>query len=99
MIPTPVFMLIDAILQLYQFAVFIMVIMSWLLSFNVINRHNQFVDAIWRALVAVTEPLLAPIRRVMPNLGGLDLSPVVLLLGVYFAREMNRWLMLRIGLN
>ncbi|MEO1015189.1 MAG: YggT family protein [Pseudomonadota bacterium] len=90
-------MLIDAILNLYQLAVFVMVIMSWLLSFNVINRHNQFVDAVWRTLMAVTEPLLAPIRRMMPNLGGLDLSPIVLLLGVYFARSMNRWLMVKIG--
>lgn len=99
MIPTPVFMLIDAILQLYQLVVFVMVIMSWLLSFGVINRHNQFVDAVWRTIMAVTEPVLAPIRRILPDMGGIDLSPVVLLLGVYFAREMNRWLMVRVGLS
>lgn len=97
MIPTPVFSLIDAILGLYTLAIFVMVIMSWLLSFNVINRHNQFVDAVWRSLLAVTEPLLAPIRRTLPSLGGLDLSPIVLLLGVFFLREMNAWLALRIG--
>ena len=98
MIPMPVFSLIDAILQLYTFVVFAMVIMSWLVGFNVINRHNQFVDMIWRTLVALTEPVLGPIRRIMPNLGGLDLSPVVLLFGVFFLREMNRWLSVRIGM-
>ncbi|MEM9617812.1 MAG: YggT family protein [Pseudomonadota bacterium] len=97
MIPTPVFSLIDAILQLYVFIVFAMVIMSWLISFNVINRHNQFVDMIWRTLVALTEPVLRPIRNMMPNLGGIDLSPLILLLAIFFLREMNVWLAARIG--
>lgn len=97
MIPTPVFSLIDAILQLYVFIVFAMVIMSWLISFNVINRHNQFVDMIWRTLVALTEPVLRPIRNIMPNLGGIDLSPLILLLAIFFLREMNVWLAARIG--
>ncbi len=97
MIPTPVFSLIDAILQLYVFIVFAMVIMSWLISFNVINRHNQFVDMIWRTLVALTEPVLRPIRNMMPNLGGIDLSPLILLLAIFFLREMNVWVAARIG--
>lgn len=97
MIPMPVFSLIDAILRLYILVVFLMVIFSWLIGFNVINRHNQFVDAVWRTLVALTEPVLRPIRNVLPNMGGIDLSPLVLLLGVYFLREMNRWLALKIG--
>lgn len=95
MIPMPFFQLIDAILQIYVFVVFAMVIMSWLLAFNVVNRHNQFVDMIWRTLVALTEPVLGPIRRTMPSLGGLDLSPIILLLGVFFLREMNAWLAAR----
>ncbi|NNE40916.1 MAG: YggT family protein [Marinicaulis sp.] len=99
MIPIPVFSLIDAILQLYVIVVFVMVVMSWLISFNVINRHNQVVDAIWRTVMALTEPVLRPIRNMMPNLGGLDISPVVLLLGIFFLREMNRWLALKIGMN
>ncbi len=97
MIPMPFFSLIDAILQLYTFIVFIMVIFSWLLSFNVINRHNQFVDMVWRTIGALTEPVLRPIRKMMPSLGGIDISPIVLLLGVFFLREMNRWLAVRIG--
>jgi len=97
MIPMPFFTLIDAILSIYSLIVFIMVIMSWLISFNVINRHNQFVDMIWRTVIALTEPLLGPIRRAMPNLGGIDLSPIVLLLGVFFLREMNKWIALRVA--
>lgn len=97
MIPMPFFSLIDAVLQLYTLVVFLMVIMSWLLAFNVVNRHNQFVDLIWRTLTALTEPLLGPIRRMMPSLGGLDLSPIILLLGVFFLREMNQWLALRLA--
>ena len=97
MIPMPFFSLIDAVLQLYVFVVFAMVIMSWLLAFNVINRHNQFVDIVWRTLGAVTEPVLRPIRKMMPNMGGIDLSPLILLLLVFFLREMNRWIAVRIG--
>ena len=99
MIPMPVFQLIDAILGIYQFVIIAMVIMSWLIGFNVINRHNQIVDMIWRTLVALTEPLLAPIRRVMPNMGGLDLSPLVLLLAVFFLDRMNWWVAARIGVR
>lgn len=99
MIPMPVFTLIDAILQLYIFVIFIMVIMSWLLTFNVINRHNQFVDAVWRTLMGLTEPVLRPIRNIMPNLGGIDVSPLILLLGIFFLREMNLWIAARIAIS
>lgn len=99
MIPYPVFQLIDAVLGLYQLVVIIMVIMSWLIGFNVINRHNQFVDLIWRTVVALTEPVLGPIRRVMPSLGGLDLSPLILLFGIFFLQNMNWWIAARIGIR
>ncbi len=99
MIPMPFFSLIDAILSIYSLVVFIMVIMSWLISFNVINRHNQFVDMVWRTVIALTEPALGPIRRAMPNLGGIDLSPIVLLLGVFFLRQMNWWIAARVGMS
>lgn len=99
MIPMPVFSLIDAILGVYSLIVFIAVILSWLISFNVINARNQFVDMIWRTVVALTEPALKPIRRYMPSLGGIDISPLVLLLGIYFLREMNWWVAKRIALS
>lgn len=74
--------LFNAIINLYTFVIIAAVILSWLISFNVINRHNQLVDAIWRTCQALTEPLLRPIRNMMPNLGGIDISPIVLLLGL-----------------
>lgn len=99
MIPMPVFTLIDAILQLYIFIVFAMVIMSWLIGFNVINRHNRFVDAVWRTLMALTEPVLRPIRQMLPSMGGIDISPLILLLGIFFLREMNLWVAARIAIQ
>ena len=99
MIPMPVFSLINAILQIYTLVIFVTVIMSWLLTFNVINRHNQFVDAVWRTLTGLTEPLLRPIRNMLPSLGGIDISPLVLLLGVFFLREMNLWIAARIAIR
>ncbi|WP_411817395.1 YggT family protein [Hyphococcus sp. DH-69] len=98
MIPLPFFSLIDAVLSLYSVVVFIMVVMSWLLSFNVINRHNQVVDAIWRTVLALTEPVMRPIRNTLPSFGGIDISPIVLLLGIFFLREMNQWIAQRIAI-
>lgn len=99
MIPMPIFTLIDAVLQLYIFIVFAMVIMSWLIGFNVINRHNRFVDMVWRTLIALTEPVLRPIRRILPSMGGLDLSPLILLLAIFFLREMNWWIAARVAIR
>ncbi len=74
-----------------------MVVMSWLIGFNVINRHNQVVDMIWRTLLALTEPVLRPIRNMLPAMGGLDLSPLILLLAIFFLQGMNFWLRAKIG--
>lgn len=75
------------VIGLYQMVIIIAVIFSWLIGFNVINPHNNFVRALWNGLNAVTEPLLGPIRRALPNLGGLDISPVILLLGCMLAQN------------
>jgi YggT family protein len=83
----PLLLFIDYLLSLYTWVVIASVIFSWLIAFNVINPYNQFVRSVWQALGAVTEPLLRPIRRYMPDLGGLDLSPVILLLGIFFIRS------------
>lgn len=72
----------NAAIQLYIIIVFISVIMSWLIGFNVINRHNRFVDAVWRTCTSLTEPALRPIRNILPNMGGIDISPIVLLIGL-----------------
>lgn len=97
MIPKPVFWLIDAVLNFYSWVVIVGVILSWLISFNVVNRRNQFVDMAWRFTEAMIEPVARPIRNRLPNLGGFDLSPVVILFAVMFLRWMNGWVALKIG--
>lgn len=68
------------VINLYTWVVIASVVVSWLLAFNVINYSNPFVRSLWQALSAVTEPLLGPIRRRMPSTGGLDFSPIILLI-------------------
>ena len=68
---------ISLILSLVWWVFLVMIIMSWLISFNVINTRNQFVAGVWRALGQVTEPVLRPIRRILPPMGGLDLTPII----------------------
>lgn len=75
------------ILNLLTIVVFVHVILSWLVAFNVVNSHNQFVNIVGRTVAAIVEPLLAPIRRILPPLGGMDLSPIVLLLLIMFLRN------------
>ncbi len=72
----------NQVVGLYIIVIFVSVILSWLIGFNVINRHNQLVDAISRTSYALTEPLMRPIRNFLPNMGGIDISPIVLLIGV-----------------
>lgn len=83
----PLLQFIEYLIQLYVYVVIASVIMSWLLAFNVINAYNPFVRSLWNALRAVTEPLLAPIRRMLPDLGGIDISPIVLLLICFFLQS------------
>ncbi len=81
-----VLIIIDTVIDLYMWVVIIWVIMSWLVSFQVVNTHNRFVYLVSDFLHRLTEPALRPIRRVTPNLGGIDLSPFVLILILYFLR-------------
>ena len=75
---------ISYLIDLYKYIIIAAVILSWLMAFGVINPYNRFVRSLAEALAAVTEPLLRPIRRALPDMGGLDLSPLVLLLGLIF---------------
>ena len=84
----PVLELLYRILQIYSWIIIISAILSWLVAFNVINTRNQFVYTVGRALHALTEPALRPIRRVLPNLGGIDISPIVVLLLIFFLQRM-----------
>lgn len=75
-----VFWLIDALLGLLVVALIINAILSWLVAFDVVNLRNQFVRSFAMFLDAVTRPVLAPVQRIMPNLGGVDISPIIVIL-------------------
>ena len=75
------------ILEIVKWIMIAMIIMSWLISFNVINTRNQYVAGLWRVLNQLTEPLLSPIRRFIPPVGGLDLSPLVLFVVIFFLQS------------
>ena len=78
---------ITMVITLYMGIVITSVILTWLIAFDVINRRNQFVYMISDALYRLTEPALRPIRKALPDLGGLDISPVILILGLIFVRD------------
>lgn len=80
--------LIDTVIRLYIWVLIASVIMSWLIAFNVINTRNRFIYLVGDFLFRVTEPALRPIRNILPSLGGVDLSPLVLILALYFARDL-----------
>ena len=75
------------VLDLYVWLLIASAILSWLIAFNVVNTRNQFVAAVSEFLYRITEPLLAPIRRIMPNFGGLDISPIILILIIMFLQR------------
>jgi len=74
-------------LSLLIFIIFAQVILSWLLAFNIINLRNPIVSQIYYALEKVLGPIYRPIRNVLPSMGGLDLSPIILLFAVYWIRD------------
>jgi len=74
-------------LQLYTYLIIASAILSWLVAFNVVNMRNDFVRSVWNFLDAVTEPALRPIRSILPNLGGVDISPVILILLIIFLQN------------
>jgi YggT family protein len=75
------------ILDLYVWLLIASAILSWLIAFNVVNTRNQLVSAIAEFLFRITEPVLAPIRNALPSLGGLDISPIVLILIIMFIQR------------
>ncbi|ABD04822.1 Protein of unknown function YGGT [Rhodopseudomonas palustris HaA2] len=75
------------ILDLYIWLLIASAILSWLIAFNVVNTRNQFVSAVSEFLYRITEPLLGPIRRMLPSLGGLDISPIILILLIMFLQR------------
>jgi YggT family protein len=86
----PMRALLDVILLVLQIYVWLLIaaaILSWLIAFGVVNTRNQAVAMIGEFLYRITEPALRPIRAVLPNLGGIDISPVILILIIYFIQE------------
>ncbi len=71
--------ILKIVLIVIWWIIIVQAILSWLIAFNVISTHNEYVGAIWRALQRITDPIYRPIRRVLPDFGGLDLSPMVVL--------------------
>ncbi len=78
---------IAMVISLYIWVIIIGAILSWLIAFDVVNRRNRAVYTIADSLYRLTEPALRPIRKVLPDLGGLDISPVILILGLIFIRD------------
>lgn len=78
---------VDYALGIYWWLIIASAVFSWLYAFNVVNPRNQFVANIGYFLHRVTEPALRPIRRFMPDLGGIDISPIILLLIIFFIRQ------------
>lgn len=86
----PVFRVLNMAIDLYWWVIIIMAVMSWLLAFDVVNMRNDLVRSVWNGVNALTEPALRPIRRFLPPIGGMDISPIVLLLLLSFVQmELN----------
>jgi YggT family protein len=82
-----VLQIIQYLLIIVWWVIIVQAIMSWLIAFNVINTYNDTVRAIWLALKRLTDPLYNPIRRIMPDFGALDLSPIVVLIIIYILQN------------
>jgi YggT family protein len=84
----PFLWLFGAIVQLIIIVLIVNAVLSWLIAFQIVSRRNAFVNQIWDMSQRLTDPLLRPIRRIVPPVGGLDLSPIVLILGLLFLQRM-----------
>ena len=83
----PVLWLIDTLITLYIWVLIGQVILSWLVTFKVVNTQNPIVNQIGTVLFRLTEPVLGPIRRLLPNLGGLDISPIIAVIALIFIEK------------
>jgi YggT family protein len=76
------YQIVDYLIQIIVFVVIVQFVLGLLIAFNVVNMHNQFVSAVYTALNAILEPMLRPIRKILPNTGAIDFSPMVLIIGL-----------------
>ena len=93
----PFLWLIDTIISIYIWLLIASAVLSWLIAFNVVNERNPIVHNVGEFLFRVTEPLLRPIRNMLPNLGGIDISPVILVIALLFLRQFIFWIYLRLA--
>ena len=91
----PLLYILSVVLNLYWWAVVIYIVISWLEAFDVINRYSPAVYNINAFLFRIVEPVLTPLRRILPNISGMDLSPLALILGISFFQMMISRLMLK----
>jgi YggT family protein len=98
MVENPIISLILLLLDIYEWVVIAAVVASWLVVFNVVNVANHVVRQILRALDALTDPVFRQVRRIIPPIGGLDLSPLVVLIAIWFLERLVAWAALRWGL-
>lgn len=82
--------LVNTIIQLIIILLIVNAVISWLVAFDVVSRRNRFVATVWDMSTRLTDPLLRPIRNVIPSVGGIDLSPMVLILGLGFIQVLLR---------
>ncbi|MEQ8605065.1 MAG: YggT family protein [Marivibrio sp.] len=92
----PLIQVISLALDLYVWAIILSAILSWLVAFNVINTSNRFVYMVGDFLYRITEPALRPIRNFLPNLGGIDISPIVVILLIFLAQGILQRLAMQI---
>lgn len=92
----PFLWLIDTIITLYIWILIAAAILSWLIAFNVVNTRNHVVAGVANFFYHVTEPVLRPIRSMLPNLGGIDISPVILIIGLLFLERIIFWAYFRV---
>lgn len=84
----PFYWLFNSVISFVIFVVIVQAVLSWLIAFNVINSRNQFVSMVWQFTHAITEPLYRPLRRFVPPLGAIDITPLIVFFGLQFFRMM-----------
>ena len=87
----PILLLLYRVIDIYFYILIINIILSWLIAFNVVNKQNRLVMTILYATNRLTDPLLNPVRRILPNLGGIDISPIILVLCLLFIQDYIRF--------
>jgi len=87
----PILLLLYRIIDIYFYILIINIVLSWLIAFNIVNMQNKIVVTILYATNRLTDPLLNPLRRILPNFGGIDISPIILVLGLLFIQDYIRF--------